>query len=210
MTLVSIGPIADLLGVKQHTIRTWVGAGYLPAVVTGAGRTRRFDLEAITAMRDFGQIPGRGGRYPAVPRIWAQVEQDDGCWIFTGSLNSSGYGQIRYLDGSRSTHRVMYEEIIGPISEGLQLDHLCRVRACCNPWHLEPVTPAENLRRGNGWCGRNYRKTHCKNGHEFTERNTYLSPLGRACRRCHALNEAARRARRAAALGAAGREDVAA
>jgi len=87
----------------------------------------------------------------------------------------------------RSAHRLSYETEIGPIPEGLELDHLCRVRSCVNPLHLEPVTHQENVRRGEGanfW--RN--KTHCPQGHEYTEENTGISNRNnekcRYCREC--------------------------
>jgi hypothetical protein len=83
-----------------------------------------------------------------------RVEVDeDGCWIWTGALSTQGYGNIRIgsrTDGSRRvvpTHIVMWESQNGPVSDGLELDHLCRVRACCNPAHLEPVTPSVNMKR---------------------------------------------------------------
>lgn len=81
-------------------------------------------------------------------------------------------------------HRMAYEELVGPIADGLQIDHLCRVRCCVNPAHLEPVTQAENIRRGVSPTAANRRKTHCKHGHEFTTENTRLVPEGRICRRC--------------------------
>jgi HNH endonuclease len=96
------------------------------------------------------------------------IVADDGCLEWSGSLRT-GYGKFRGKDGgTTSAHRVVWETFVGPIPEGMDLDHLCRNRKCVNPDHLEPVTRRENLRRGsNGVL-----KTHCKNGHEYTEENT--------------------------------------
>lgn len=83
-------------------------------------------------------------------------------------------------------HRFTYELIAGEISDGLTIDHLCRNRCCVNPDHMQPVTQAENLLRGDGFVGVNARKTRCVNGHEFTDENTYVRPNGRrVCRACH-------------------------
>lgn len=71
-----------------------------------------------------------------------------GCWIWTGSRNSNGYGKLKVDSGSVYAHRYSYERFIGAIPAGHTIDHLCRVRACCNPAHLEPVTQGENNRRG--------------------------------------------------------------
>lgn len=83
-------------------------------------------------------------------------------------------------------HRFAYEDIVGPILEGLTIDHLCRVRHCVNPAHLEPVTHLENVRRGNGGLNQ-LAKTHCPKGHPYDEENTYRlpsRPSGRYCRAC--------------------------
>lgn len=74
---------------------------------------------------------------------------DDGstCWIWTGAIHANGYGAKRVHGRLYKVHRLAYEAVAGPIPAGLDLDHLCHVRACCNPNHLEPVTRAENLRR---------------------------------------------------------------
>ena len=119
-------------------------------------------------------------------RLLERVDRSDpeGCWPWTRYLQR-GYGIIQRPDGKRvPAHRAVYELLVGPIPDGLTLDHLCRNPPCCNPDHLEPVTQAENNRRGVGWAGENARKTHCKRGHEFTPENTYTYRGMRSCRLC--------------------------
>lgn len=95
-------------------------------------------------------------------------DEETGCWVWQGGTGSKGYGRFRWWPGKRtSAHQAVYEVWIGPIPDGLILDHLCRNPSCVNPAHLEPVTFAENVLRGNGACARNARKTHCPRGHEY-------------------------------------------
>lgn len=112
------------------------------------------------------------------------VESD--CWVWLTSLNQGGYGRVDYSGKrGRMAHKVVYELLVGPIPEGLNIDHLCRVTACVYPGHLEPVTQKENLARGLGVGVFNAAKTHCLNGHEFTHKNTMILPRGRRfCRAC--------------------------
>jgi len=85
---------------------------------------------------------------PAADRFWAKVDKSDTCWTWTGSRNGRGYGLFMVAPGSCvRAHRFAYELLVGPIPDGLQLDHLCGVKACVNPSHLEPVTNEENSRR---------------------------------------------------------------
>lgn len=138
-------------------------------------------------------------------RFWARVEKrgPEECWLWTGPLNRSGYGGIG-VRGARNVgaHRVAYELLVGSIPEGLHIDHLCRVRHCVNPAHLEPVTAQENMRRGviHERRGAHERaKTHCKNGHEFTPESVVnRSRGGRDCKECHRARE--ERKRRAAGV----------
>lgn len=102
-----------------------------------------------------------------------------------------GYGTIRRGRPSfknAPVHRVAYELLIGPIPNGLHIDHLCRNPPCVNPWHLEPVLNGVNILRGVSFSAVNARKTHCKRGHEFTPENTRLANrgthFGRVCRKC--------------------------
>ena len=103
-------------------------------------------------------------------RLEAKYEAEplSGCWLWTGALTRGGYGQIGVWFGGvmrpRRAHRVAYECYIGPIPDGLELDHLCRVRTCVNPRHLEPVTHAVNVARGGHAL-----KTHAPCGHPYTK-----------------------------------------
>ena len=120
-------------------------------------------------------------------RFQKNIELDllEGCWLWKGSVNRDCYGTFWYEGKTRLSHRMSYEHWNGPIPKGLQLDHLCRNRNCVYPQHMEPVTFAENQRRGiqrNQYMD----KTHCVRGHEFNEKNTYMKPNngGRECRVC--------------------------
>ena len=124
------------------------------------------------------------------------------CWLWTAATNY-GYGVIglgRRQDGIALAHRLLYEHMVGPIPEGLCLDHLCRVRACVNPAHMEVVTLAENKRRGESGPAQNARKTHCPQGHPYDEANTYRYNGWRQCRTCclDRRREATRRRRQEA------------
>ena len=111
-------------------------------------------------------------------RFWAKVERKtiSDCWNWTGPIMPNGYAQFRTRNprGKQYSHRFAYEFFFGAISKGLTLDHLCRNRRCCNPFHLEPVTIQENLRRGNGAGATNARKTHCNKGHPLSGDNVKI------------------------------------
>lgn len=109
-----------------------------------------------------------------------------GCWVWSARIDRHGYGVWSVNGRTLGAHRVMYERFHGPVPAGLEIDHLCRVRHCVNPTHMEAVTHSENLRRiPNDIRGRQPRKTHCANGHPFTEENTILRNRGdRECRTC--------------------------
>lgn len=125
---------------------------------------------------------------PLSDRFWSKVDTSGPCWEWTATRNHLGYGQI--WSGPRGrllmAHRAAYELLVGPIPEGLELDHLCRNRACVDPDHLEPVTHAENMRRAPYDAPASKRaKTHCPKGHPYSGSNLYVNPKGsRECRAC--------------------------
>lgn len=118
------------------------------------------------------------------------IDSGTQCWNWP-SAGKRGYATVRVDRKPYLVHRLSYEAYIGRIPEGLEIDHLCRNRRCCNPDHLEPVTRAENVRRGIGPAllgALNSSKTHCAHGHPFDKQNTRLRPTGgRSCRACARL-----------------------
>ena len=112
-----------------------------------------------------------------------------GCWEWNRALSTGGYGQCKWGGIVRRSHRLAYEVWRGPLTPGLQLDHLCRNRKCINPYHLEEVTAKVNNLRGVGPSARNAKKTHCPSGHAYSGENlvTYTRRNGnkwRVCRVC--------------------------
>jgi hypothetical protein len=141
---------------------------------------------------------------PPHERVLNRVDDVNGCWVFQGA-KSWGYGVLgtgRRGDGTRrmtSAHRVVYEALVGPVPEGLDLDHLCRNRACVNPTHLEPVTRQVNLLRGLTIPAAHAAKTHCPQGHAYDEANTHVYRGMRLCRACDREKHRRRYAARVAA-----------
>jgi len=146
---------------RKHAARGLCGAHYMQA-------------------KKAGELP------PLVPKLPDYRVDGNGCWIWRRVLSDTGYGTKRANGKTVLAHRWTYEQHLGSIPAGLDLDHLCRNRACVNPDHLEPVTHRENCLRGVSLNALNAAKTHCEHGHEFTPGNTYIRPDtgGRQCRAC--------------------------
>lgn len=116
---------------------------------------------------------------------------ESGCWLWETDSDVDGmrYGQFDDKGRSFCAHRWAYEYKNGPVSKDLELDHLCRVRCCANPDHVEPVTPRINKLRGISPVAVNAKKTHCVHGHSFDDRNTGVDKSGnRYCRKCQFNN----------------------
>lgn len=128
-------------------------------------------------MIDFKSLPAR-----YLSKI--VFEPTTGCWLWDAT-SRNGYCSIRAGGRYEMVHRSVYKMLVGPIPEGLTIDHLCRNRCCVNPDHLEPVTMIENLARGRGFGALNSAKTHCKRGHPLSGANLYVTSSGsRGCRTC--------------------------
>ena len=139
----------------RHEARGWCNTHYK--------RWRRHGNPLVTLTPGLGQT--------AAERFRTKVDRsagDDACWSWLGARSQTGYGRF-WVDGKTvKAHRWAYEHLVGPIPDGLTIDHLCRVRSCVNPAHLEPVSNRVNVLRGDAPAARNARKTHCVRGHEFT------------------------------------------
>lgn len=126
-------------------------------------------------------------------RVWlalAKLLPDGRCWEWPGHLHRDGYGKIYDGKRLRMAHRVVYEWLVGPVPDGLVLDHLCRTRHCVNPKHLEVVTDRTNILRGTGAAARWAARTHCARGHALVAKHgTKAWERGwRICRECKKIN----------------------
>lgn len=134
---------------------------------------------------------------PVAERLWEKVNKNGPipahrpelgpCWIWEGSTSGKGYGRFWISPRLRPAHTVAYELVVGPIPDGLEPDHLCRVRSCVNPAHVEPVTHRENTLRADrvAMGAFNTAKTQCPQGHPYDEENTLFDRFGfRKCREC--------------------------
>lgn len=122
-----------------------------------------------------------------IKAFWAKVEKTEACWLWMASKCQGGYGRFRVGGVGRKkiqAHRFAYELLVGPVPDNLDLDHLCRVRDCVNPAHLEPVTRRENLLRGETLIAAQVLRTHCPRGHPYDEQNTRVYRGMRSCRAC--------------------------
>lgn len=138
-------------------------------------------------------------------RFWSKVDKSRDCWLWTGGKSNTGYGAFNLGGRPDSAHRIAFVWERGEVPEGMVLDHICHNddklciggvgcihRLCVNPNHLEVVTRGENVRRGKlvqAAIARYLKRTHCRNGHEMTEGNTFQKPntSQRICRECHRI-----------------------
>lgn len=154
-------------------------------------------------------MPGDSMDIEVQARIYSRMRVEDRghvspCWVSDRATKPNGYTTMYAWGKVRFTHRVAYEAYVGPIPDGLVIDHLCRVRACCNPAHLEPVTNRENLLRGETLIAAEASATHCVAGHPFTPANTRRTSKGkRHCRACDKRRAQDYRDRKRAALAGA-------
>ncbi len=174
---------------EDEYIRTHIGVEFFSTMAIALNRTHNAVKyrAAMLGVRRYSTAP-----HPA--RFWELVIKTEGCWWWMGNHTSEGYGSYWRNGRQLLAHRLAYKMEIGPIPEGLVLDHLCRNPSCVNPAHLQPVTQRINTRRGIGPTAINAAKTHCYRGHEFNALNTYTDKTGRRhCRPCQNLRNRARR-----------------
>lgn len=135
-------------------------------------------------------------RRDPIERFWEKVDRSGDCWLWTASQNAYGYGQFAVQHNVHEpAHRFAYKLEIGPVPASLELDHLCRVRHCVNPGHLEPVTRQVNTLRGVSFAAAKAKQTACIHGHDFTPANTFTRGKrgGRGCLACRRMTDRKRR-----------------
>lgn len=150
------------------------------------------DIPRIGPWDPVHHVDSRGRRYakpPPVDRFFRRVvENETGCWIWTGARHPHGYGHFKVAGAVMVAHRWAYELMRCEIPADLQIDHLCHVRECVNPWHLEPVPARVNVLRGWSPSAVTYRTGLCPRGHDMTD--AYQTGGRRACRKCRRVSQA--------------------
>lgn len=128
----------------------------------------------------------RGNYRDPIIAFFSNIDYTDSCWLWQGALDKDGYGHFTPYRKRKSSHRYSYEIMVDDIPEGLVIDHLCRVRNCVNPNHLEAVSSLTNILRGYGAAAINRRKAECINGHDLKGDNLYIQKKTnkRFCRAC--------------------------
>jgi hypothetical protein len=177
----------------------WIAAN--PDALEYQRRRRRPEPQPLSADERMARETARLADPAFRARFLSRTDRlaPDGCWLWTGCLSAEGYGSVSVVRRSRLAHRIAYRMFNGPISDGLQIDHVCHNRdescmggvcihrRCVNPAHLEAVTNMVNGRRGKTGVVNARRikaQTHCIRGHEFNEANTYTFQGRRHCRPC--------------------------
>lgn len=160
-------------------------------------RTVYPDVAALFADRSGRRAPRRGYSYSCI-----EEDRDHGtpCWIWQGPTYGNGYAAVSFDGRPKLGHRYVYERLVGPIPEGLVIDHLCRVRECVNPAHLEPVTDRENILRGVGMSAKWAVATHCLRGHELNDDTVSIVQGARRCKLCDRIRSKRHRDRKRAGL----------
>ncbi len=173
---------------KTHCIRGHVFAGDNLYCALFKGRIKRVCRECRCMHDRASYYRNRKPLKPlktSLARFMEKVDKQPafGCWLWTAAVSKGGYGRFGVDGGVGYAHRWVYEHFIGLVPEGLDIDHLCRVRNCVNPDHLEPVTRGENIRRGRSHTRE---KTHCPKGHPYSGENLVVHNLknGKRCRKC--------------------------
>ena len=140
------------------------------------------------------------GRYHTYPSVADRIDATGDCWVWTGATNTGGYGRICANGNDWYVHRLVWTALVGEIPDGLELDHLCQNKVCCNPDHLEPTTRKKNQNRNkagmNAITRNQVEQTHCQYGHPFSGDNllTYKAE-GRTRKRCRACYNPQQKAR---------------